>query len=65
MAETTINTVTIPLEQYMDLCHKAEMNGFLMNELGRFEARFNDINRDMLDLRDRLEKLEGGRNKNE
>lgn len=58
MSETTINTVTIPLEQYMDLCRKAEMNGFLMNELGRFEARFQAIDSAMWDLRDRLEELE-------
>lgn len=44
------NTVTIPLEEYFDLRQRAEMNGFLMNELGRMEARFQDIERRLLDL---------------
>lgn len=48
MPET--NTVTITLEEYMDLRHKAEMNGFLMNELGRMEARFQEIDRRLWDL---------------
>ena len=45
-----INTVTITLEEYMDLRQKAEMNGFLMNELGRMEARFQEIDRRLYDL---------------
>lgn len=48
MAE--INTVVIPLEEYMELREKANMNGFLMNELGRFEARFQNIDQRLYDL---------------
>lgn len=44
------NTVTITLEEYFDLRQKAEMNGFLMNELGKMEARFQDIDRRLFDL---------------
>lgn len=43
MADT--NVVTITLEEYMELRQKADMNGFLMNELGRMEARFQEIDR--------------------
>lgn len=32
------NMVTITLEEYFDLRQKAEMNGYLMNELGRMEV---------------------------
>ena len=39
------NTVTIPLDEYFDLRQKAEMNGFLMTELGKIEARFQEIER--------------------
>jgi hypothetical protein len=43
MPET--NTVTITLQEYFDLRQKAEMNGFLMAELGRMEAKFQEIDR--------------------
>ena len=45
----TENTVTIPLEEYFDLRQKAEMNGFLMNELGRMQQQFNEIERRVFD----------------
>jgi hypothetical protein len=48
MPET--NTVTITLQEYFDLRQKAEMNGFLMAELGRMEARFQEIDRRIWDL---------------
>ena len=44
------NTVTITLEEYFDLRQKAEMNGFLMCELGRIESRFQDIDRRPFEL---------------
>lgn len=43
MAET--NTVTITLEEYFELRQKAEMNGFLMNELGRIQQQMNEFER--------------------
>ena len=48
MPET--NTVTITLDEYMELREKAQMNSFLMTELGRMEARFRDIERTIFDL---------------
>ena len=48
MPET--NTVTITLQEYFDLRQKAEMNGFLMTELGRMEARFQEIDRRIWDM---------------
>ena len=56
MADT--NTVTIPLEEYFDLRQKAEMNCFLMTELGRIEARFRDMERWAADLEDKVRKCE-------
>lgn len=47
MPET--NTVTITLEEYFELRQKAEMNGFLMNELGRMEGRLNEFDRRLCD----------------
>ena len=46
----SVNSVTITLEEYMDLRQKAEMNGFLMTELGRMEARFQEIDRRLWDM---------------
>ena len=61
MSET--NTVTITLDEYMDLREKANMNGFLMNELGRMSQRFFEIENRMADrffeIEDKLRKLEG------
>ncbi len=37
------NTVTISIEEYFDLRQKAEMNAFLMNELGRIQQLVIDI----------------------
>ncbi len=54
MADT--NTVTITLEEYMDLRQKADMNGFLMNELGRMESRFQSIERMIYDLEKEIRK---------
>lgn len=48
MADT--NAVTISLEEYFDLRQKADMNAFLMNELGRMDARFQDFERRLWDL---------------
>lgn len=45
-----INTVTITLEEYFELRQKAEMNAFLMNELGRMEARFQEVDRRLYEL---------------
>ena len=56
MADT--NTVTIPLEEYFDLRQKAEMNGFLMTELCRIEARFRDMERWVADLEGKVRKCE-------
>ena len=44
------NTVTITLEEYMDLREKANMNGFLMNELGRMNTQFCEIDRRLWEL---------------
>ena len=56
MPET--NTVTITLQEYFDLRQKAEMNGFLMAELGRMEARFQGIERMFCDLESEMRRKE-------
>lgn len=35
----------IALEEYFDLRQKAEMNGWLMGELGRIQERWNELDR--------------------
>lgn len=54
MADT--NTVTIPLDEYMDLREKASMNGFLMTELGRMEARFQSLERLLFELERKVDR---------
>lgn len=47
----TINTVTIPLDEYFELRKKAEMNEFLMTEFGRIDARLQELDRKYYDLK--------------
>lgn len=45
-----VPTVTISVDEYFDLRQKAEMNGFLMERIGRFEGRIGDIDRRLYEL---------------
>lgn len=55
------NTVTIPLEEYFELRQKADMNAYLMNELGRIEARFVMIEQRICKCDDELWRLRDGK----
>ena len=55
------NTVTISSEEYFDLRQKAEMNGFLMTELGRMHERFNQYDRMLFQLEDEVRRLKDGK----
>ncbi len=45
-----IPTVEIPVDEYFDLRQKAEMNGFLMERIGRFEGQLLDMDRRLYEL---------------
>lgn len=45
-----VPTVTISVDKYYDLRQKAEMNGFLMERMGRFEGQLMDMNRRLYEL---------------
>ena len=51
------NTVTIPLDEYFDLRQKAEINSYLMNELGRMEGRFQGIERVVFELENTVRRM--------
>lgn len=51
---TETNTVTITLEEYFDLRQKAEMNGFLMNELGRIQQQIYEFNDRLLECESKM-----------
>ena len=53
---TSIVTVTIPLEEYWDLRTRAEANGYLMQQLGQMEARFRDIEQKIWEIERTLQK---------
>ena len=55
------NTVTIPLDEYFDLRQKAEINAFLMNELGRMEGRFQSLERIVLDCENAVRRMQDGK----
>ena len=52
------NTVTIPLEEYMDLRHKADMNAYLMSELGETRQRLFEFDRRLFDVEDRVREIQ-------
>lgn len=45
-----VPTVTISVDEYFDLRQKAEMNGFLMERMGRFDGRLMDMDRRLYEL---------------
>jgi len=45
-----VPTVTISVDEYFDLRQKAEMNGFLMERIGRFEGQLMDMDRRLYEL---------------
>lgn len=51
------NTVTIPIDEYFDLRQKAEINSYLMNELGRMEGRFQGIERVVFELENTVRRM--------
>ena len=56
----TENTVTIPLDEYFYLRQKAEINAFLMNELGRFESRFISLEKIVFDCENEVRRMRDG-----
>lgn len=55
------NTVTIPLDEYFDLRQKAEINAFLMTELGRMESRFVSLERMVADCQNEVWRMKNGK----
>ena len=50
MSETNVSTVTITIDEYFDLRQKAETNLYLMTELARLDAKFNEYDRRLWDI---------------
>ena len=44
------NTVTIPLDDYIELRRKADENLYLATRLGAMDSQMNDLERRMVDL---------------
>ena len=55
------NTVTIPIEEYFDLRQKAEMNSFLMVELGRMNERLNGLDSQWYRLEEEIRRIRDGK----
>ena len=54
MSENEVKTINIPIDEYFDLRTRAEMNGILMERLGRFEGKFLDTDRRIYELECKL-----------
>jgi hypothetical protein len=44
MIENEVKTITIPIDEYIDLREKAKMNMYLMERLGRMDGELCDLN---------------------
>ena len=53
-----MNTVTILLEEYIDLRRKAEENLYLATQLGGFENKLLELDRRMCDFERKVERNE-------
>ena len=54
------NTVTISLDEYIDLRQKAEMNAFLLGQLNGVEMRFSKYDDMLFSLEDEVRRLRNG-----
>lgn len=50
MDEQKINTVTIPLEEYMNLIRNADFNQMLLGRFMEWEGRMSDFDRRLFEL---------------
>lgn len=58
MNECEVKTVNIPIDEYFELRTKAEMNGILIQQLGRLEGNFIDFERRIYELERKLKEVE-------
>ena len=49
-----VNTVTIPLEEYIELRRKADENFYLVDRLGQMDARMFNMEQKVFDMERRL-----------
>ena len=49
-----VKTVNIPVDEYFDLRQKAEINAFLMTQLGELNGRLYDLDRRVYELEVKL-----------
>ena len=52
------NTVTITIEEYFDLRHKAEMNSWLMTELGELRERMFAFDNRLFELETKVKAVD-------
>lgn len=60
MAENEVKTITISLDEYLDLREKAQMNMYLMERLGQMDNQIFDLNQRVIEL----ERMKGRNERN-
>ena len=55
------NTVTISADEYFNLRQKAELNGFLMVELGEMRQKLIDLDNRLYHAENRIRGIEDGK----
>ena len=55
------NTVTISADEYFNLRQKAELNGFLMVELGEMRQKMNDFDNRLYHFENEIRRIKDGK----
>ena len=55
------NTVTISADEYFNLRQKAELNGFLMVELGEMRQKLNDLDNRLYHTENDIRRMQDGK----
>lgn len=50
MAENEVKTITISVDEYLDLREKAQMNMYLMEKFGQIDQQLFDLNQRVIEL---------------
>lgn len=58
MHEYDMNTVNVPINEYLELKQKAEMNALIIQQFGKLEEKFYGLDHRIYELERKLKEVE-------
>ena len=58
MHEYDMNTVNVPINEYLELKQKADMNALIIQQFGKLEEKVYDLDRRIYELEWKLKEVE-------